>query len=250
MRSNLDHCKFDDTANFKYDMRAIEDAETRYFEFQARNSKELETELVTERIPHSLEEEYCKDKSNKNKESVGLPMESNRLIMNLSMDSFWVCKHIFDDAEEKYFSRKKDESTIIEDVNKNNKKDDEDDEDKDDKDDDEISKRSKDNKRTRINDSNIHNEDDEIMEYNWTDESTYLSPKIPVIKPVTLKICTPTDHMQIESHLSTNAKRLSDTIENHINEQNKNIEMVQSLKVDLEKMQEAVVNVDETLQKL
>jgi len=224
MRSNIEQCKFDDTANFRYDMRAIEDAETKYFEFQSRYNKETETECVRERILNSLDEEDKDYKIKDDKENIGLPKESNRLIMNLSMDSFWVCKHIFDDAEEKYFSKKKENTAIIEDLNKNDKKDDEDDEDKDDKDDDDIRKNIKDNKRTRTHDSNRHNEDDEIMEYNWTDESTYLSPKIPVIKPVALKICTPTDHMQIECHLSTNAKRLSDTIESHINEQNKKIE--------------------------
>merc|ERR1712013_550085 len=265
VKSNLDQCKVDDSIIFKYDMKAIEDAETNYFEFQAKNSKDLDAECAKERkkskrISHSLDEDDMNDKCKEQKQSLGLPMEENRLIMNLSMDSFWVCKHIFDDAEEKYFSRKKEDTTIIEEVNKNNKKDDED---KDDKDNDDTIKRNKENKKTRTNDSNTYNEDEEIMEYNWTDESTYLSPKIPIIKPVTLKISTPSDNMEIESHLSTKAKRLSDTIENHINEKTKKLDsnaggdhgwssrdMMQSLQVDMEKMQEAVVNVDETLQKL
>merc|ERR1719477_248854 len=88
VQSNLDQCKVDDSIIFKYDMKAIEDAETKYFEFQAKNSKYLDAECAKERkkskrISHSLDEDDIIDKSKEQKQSLGLPMEENRLIMNL-----------------------------------------------------------------------------------------------------------------------------------------------------------------------
>merc|ERR1712128_59762 len=102
----------------------------------------------------------------------------------------------------------------------------------------------------------------------WTDESTYLSPNIPVMKPMKFKICTPNDNIQIESHLTKTAQSLSNTIKNHMREQNKmnkseagehiiglssqhkDDDLRNSLKVDMDNLQKAIANIDETLQQL
>merc|ERR1712106_225731 len=222
---------------------------------------------ISKRISLSIDEEDIADKLKETEtESVGLPTKGNSLIMNLSMDSFWVCKHIFDDAEERYFSQKKIDAAPTKEMIKNNKKDDED---KDDNDDDkDFKKDSKRNKRTQHSEPNKTNEEVETMEYNWTDESTYLSPNIPVMKPMKFKICTPNDNIQIESHLTKTAQSLSNTIKNHMREQNnmnkseagehiiglssqhKDDDLRNSLQVDMDNLQTAVANIDDTLQRL
>merc|ERR1719431_494496 len=150
--------------------------------------------------------------------AAGLPIQGNSLIMNLSMDSFWICKHLFDDAEEKYFSKQGLESVPIKEKADHKKKDDGDGKDNDD--DKNNSNKQKNIKRTK----NSENEEEvEPSYYNWTDESTYLSPNIPIMTPLPLTIYAPKDltQCQVESNLSKNAKRLSTTIKEHMEHQTK-----------------------------
>eukprot|EP00092_Neocalanus_flemingeri_P009172 GFUD01009873.1.p1 GENE.GFUD01009873.1~~GFUD01009873.1.p1 ORF type:complete len:2234 (-),score=822.51 GFUD01009873.1:392-6148(-) len=200
-------------------------------------------------------------------ENMGLSTKGNSLIMNLSMDSFWICKHIFDDAEEKYYSNKKVDTIPIKEITDHNKKDDEDTDDDDDKDNDKE-KENKDNKRAKASESTKSNDEIQITDYNWTDESTYLSPSIPVLKPKPLNIFAPRDSVQIESHLSKNARSLSNIIKKHMDDQQNtdNSEagehilglssqqsddnLKNTLKVDMDNLQKAVANIDDTLQQL
>merc|ERR1711915_145739 len=99
-------------------------------------------------------------------------------------------------------------------------------------------------------------------EYNWSDENTYLSPSIPILKPVSLKISTPKDTMNIETHISNNAKILSSKIKSHIDGQMKNKifdvtenltsseEHKEDLKVDVGNLQKQIANIEESLQHL
>eukprot|EP00090_Calanus_glacialis_P016241 TRINITY_DN25465_c0_g1_i1.p1 TRINITY_DN25465_c0_g1~~TRINITY_DN25465_c0_g1_i1.p1 ORF type:complete len:1826 (-),score=521.33 TRINITY_DN25465_c0_g1_i1:410-5347(-) len=228
--------------------------------FELATSRKVKRERkISKRISLSVDEETHEvEHSEVKTDNIGLPTNGNSLIMNLSMDSFWVCKHIFDDAEEKYFANKKVGTVPIKEINKYNKKDDED---KDENDDDEKDIKKEKNKRTKNSESNRTNEELETMEYNWTDESTYLSPNIPVLKPASLKISAPRDPLQIESHLSKNAIKLSNTIKKHIqsetgehnigsSSQHKDHDLKSSLKVDMDNLQTAVANIEETLQQL
>ena len=62
--------------------------------------------------------------------------------------------------------------------------------------------------------NNADDEDDiEDSDYNWTDESTYLSPQIPVLTPSPLRIVMPKDSEDQLRLLSQQVKDLSATLE-------------------------------------
>ena len=56
----------------------------------------------------------------------------------------------------------------------------------------------------------------EHSDFTWTDESTYLNPKIPVLKPITFKMMSLNDSSQIETLVTKQAKSLTEQIKNDI----------------------------------
>ena len=57
----------------------------------------------------------------------------------------------------------------------------------------------------------------ETTDFNWSDETTFLQPNIPVLKPVTFKMTSPsTQSLQIEDQVSQTALKLSHVIEQHV----------------------------------
>jgi hypothetical protein len=116
------------------------------------------------------------------------------LAPNYSKDSFWLDKHIFDDAEAKYFRHKK--LLIPQHIADSRKTEDHDDGDGGNK---ESTTPSVDSKSQNVStnegrQANAHPATKEI--YGWSDESTYLSPSIPVLEPKLLKVEKPSDLME------------------------------------------------------
>merc|ERR1712192_99759 len=99
--------------------------------------------------------------------------ENAQLSRNLADDTFWSNKYLFDDAEAKCYAQRSlvlDTSTTTD--GKGKKRKDGDDNGKDKRDDDDKDDQNKSRQSTPLEDGDEVNEN----EYNWTDESTYLSP--------------------------------------------------------------------------
>merc|ERR1712241_210996 len=100
-------------------------------------------------------------------------------------------------------------------------------------------------------------EDDETLEttdFNWSDETTFLQPSIPVLKPVTFKMTSPSNQsIQIEDQVSRTALKLSHVIEQHILKVEGTLEDKKqncSLQADVESLQKSVIGIEETIQQL
>jgi hypothetical protein len=133
-------------------------------------------------------------------------------IRNLSLDTFWADKHIFDDAEAKFYAQRAvvNDDKKEEDKKEDDKKDDDDDNCNDKKDE----HNGEDNEDKERQKTPLDDEDEvEDSDYNWTDESTYLSPQIPVITPAPLHIVVPKDSEDQLRLLSQQVKDLSTTLE-------------------------------------
>merc|ERR1719234_745923 len=191
--------------------------------------------------------------------------ENTQLSRNLANDSFWSNKYLFDDAEAKFYAQKSlvlDTSTTAD--GKGKKRKDGDDNGKDKRDDDDKDDQNKSRQSTPLEDGDGLEEN----EYNWTDESTYLSPKFPVLTPIPLRIKVPTDpDMQIKQ-LTEQVRSFSATIEtnndamkDHINNNNpgtlirdptniRSKDEKGQLQVELESLAAGVTHVEETLQRL
>merc|ERR1711962_1578117 len=186
--------------------------------------------------------------------------EDKDLYSNLAKDSFWSNKYLFDDAEAKFYAQRSllvDTSTSSD--GKGNERKDGDDDGKDKRDDNDKSRQT-----TPSEDGDGVDE----HEYNWTDESTYLSPKIPVLTPAPLKIKVPTDPDVQIKQLTEQVRSFSAAIEtnnnamkDHINNNDprtsvKDPTNVRSgddrhqLQVELDSLTAGVSHVEETLQRL
>ena len=175
-----------------YDMKELEAVETKHYEALAR-------------------------KDEISKENSLLNIEKSHL-NNIAQDSFWVNKYLFDEAENKYFStlRRDLEALSVEKNNNNDKNDDDDDNDQEKKEDNSESDGAEDGGTDENGD-----EDDEPAldktDFNWSDETTFLQPNMPVLKPVTFKMTSPRNQsIQIEDEVSRTALKLSHVIEQHV----------------------------------
>ena len=142
--------------------------------------------------------------------------KSDLLVENLSKDSFWLNKHTIDDAEDKLFQGKpKNKYTSkIKEVYDDNNEDDNDPS---------GHKKGQTNKETDNIDSesSANNLPDlEPSDFVWSDESTYLQPNIPVLKPLTFKMTSMTDGLHVESTVSKSANSLSTIIKENVIETN------------------------------
>merc|ERR1719193_1452945 len=150
--------------------------------------------------------------------------EDKDLYSNLAKDSFWSNKYLFDDAEAKFYAQRSllvDTSTSSD--GKKNERKDGDGDGKDKRDDHDKDDHDKSRQTTPSEDGDGVDE----HEYNWTDESTYLSPKIPVLSPAPLKIKVPTDpDVQIKQlteqvrSFSAAIETNNDAMKDHINNNN------------------------------
>ena len=150
--------------------------------------------------------------------------ESAQLLSNLANDSFWSNKYLFDDAEAKYYAQRSllpDTSTTADGQGKKRKDGDDDGKDKEDDNDKDDPNQSRQTTPSEDGDGVEENE------YNWTDESTYLSPKIPVLTPSPLRIKVPTDpDVQIKQlteqvrSFSAAMETNNDAMKDHINNNN------------------------------
>merc|ERR550517_2340037 len=193
----------------------------------------------------------------------GTDGENPQLFRNLANDSFWSNKYLFDDAEAKYYAQRSlllDTSTTAD--GKGKKRKDGDDNGKDKRDDDDKDDHNKSRQTTPSEDGDGVDEN----EYNWTDESTYLSPKIPVLTPTPLKIKVPTDPDVQIKQLTEQVRSFSAAIEtnnnamkDHINNNDPRTSVrdptnVRSgderhqLQVELDSLTAGVSHVEETLQ--
>merc|ERR1719193_1887123 len=191
--------------------------------------------------------------------------EDKDLYSNLAKDSFWSNKYLFDDAEAKFYAQRSllvDTSTSSD--GKKNERKDGDGDGKDKRDDHDKDDHDKSRQTTPSEDGDGVDE----HEYNWTDESTYLSPKIPVLTPSPLRIKVPTDpDIQIKQ-LTEQVRSFSATIEtnndamkDHINNNNprtlirdptnvRSGDERHQLQVELDSLTAGVSHVEETLQRL
>merc|ERR1712012_447029 len=191
--------------------------------------------------------------------------EDKDLYLNLAKDSFWSNKYLFDDAEAKFYAQRSllvDTSTSSD--RKGNERKDEDGDGKDKRGENDKDDRDKSRQTTPSEDGDGVDE----HEYNWTDESTYLSPKIPVLTPAPLKIKVPTDPDVQIKQLTEQVRSFSATIEtsnnamkDHINNNDPRTSVrdptnVRSgddrhqLQVELDSLTAGVSHVEETLQRL
>ena len=139
---------------------------------------------------------------------------------NIANDTFWVNKHLFDDAEENYFLKMK-RNIKISDVEK--------DDNNDGNDDDDDNNEKKENNDDHdmfdsehgVDDNDDDNEDYgsnlECSDYNWSDESTFLKPNIPILKPLTFKMISPSHpSIPLEDSVSQTAQSLTNAIQQHV----------------------------------
>jgi len=169
---------------------------------------------------------------------------------NLSKDSFWTNKHLIDDAEERFYSMR--ELVKVSIKVKEMKKDGSDDDD---------DKKNNDNHEDKRNFSTAPKEsfvkdgsdlpDLEHSDFTWTDESTYLNPKIPVLKPITFKMMSLNDSSQIETLVTKQAKSLTEQIKNDITytfkDEKDSSSLTCTIQVSLESLQSSISQLEETL---
>merc|ERR1719232_2546686 len=168
---------------------------------------------------------------------------------NLSLDSFWLNKIQIDEAEKNYYEMK---AKLKIDPIKIHKQDDPDNDDSD-----SSGKKNKENpdeegREQEEKENSSYLPDLEESDFSWNDESTYLKPNIPVLKPVTFKMTSLHQSVQVESSVSKSAKCLSLIIKDSVEKSNSLSldNQVSPLKVSLENLQSSTDNLEETLQNL
>merc|ERR1719232_475017 len=168
---------------------------------------------------------------------------------NLSLDSFWLNKLQIDEAEKNYYEMK---AKLKIDPIKIHKQDDPDNDDSD-----SSGKKNKENpdeegREQEEKENSSYLPDLEESDFSWNDESTYLKPNIPVLKPVTFKMTSLHQSVQVESSVSKSAKCLSLMIKDSVEKSNSLSldNQVSPLKVSLENLQSSTDNLEETLQNL
>ena len=207
------------------DEEGFEIALTRKHKRERKSSKRLSTsredfnenENLTKEVKMRQNDDLIEEKEKKNISTPFLSIEKTRL-NNIAKDNFWVNKYLFDDAEENYFLRlKRNPETLM--AEDDTKKEDDDDDDKDTKKEDD-----KNQDFHEAYDGGVDDDEDEDREaeepnsdYNWSDESTFLKPNIPILKPLTFKM-TSSDlkPIHIEEQVSRTAQNLSSVIQQHV----------------------------------
>jgi hypothetical protein len=122
-------------------------------------------------------------------------LKAFQLAENYSKDSFWLGKHIFDDAESKYFENKK-QAVEIQKVFIKEKSDGDDNGDDEDGSDALEHRRGESQVQGGRCQQRQDHHDTTVQEshmYSWSDETTYLKPSIPVMEPRELKMEKPVD---------------------------------------------------------
>merc|ERR1711915_963926 len=131
----------------------------------------------------------------------------------LTLDTFWTDKYKYDDAEAEFFRQRKKATKKTQDIkdHTNHKSDDEDQTDNDKK-----GSKAKKESKNRENTEKSENQSFDInnQSSNWTDESTYLKPNIPVIQPKPFSFSTKASNVVQEMEISKQAECLSNYIEN------------------------------------
>ena len=139
-------------------------------------------------------------------------LESN-LRKHLSLDSFWLNKFQIDDAEKKLFELK---IQLRIDKVKDQRHDNSDDDDSDRAYEPEQENPEKKSRSQEEKEVSSYLPDLEQSDFSWTDESTYLKPNIPVLKPLTFKMTSVHKSVQVESSVSNSAKFLSSIIKGSV----------------------------------
>ena len=207
------------SAAFSYDIAMIEAAETKYQEQLAkRASSEAQTdnEIKAEEVEKSktaiviqpmtkdekqselskIKEAMSSSPSKKKKQS---PRLGQDLLKNISDEKFWLDRHIYEEAEYRYFEKKVKVKTPL--LKSSNMSDDSDKDDSGSKDTSSDKSKEKENKESK-EEKDRSSPTEEF--YNWTDESTYLSPSIPVFSPPPISLEKPLAMINEESSLSLN----------------------------------------------
>jgi len=142
-------------------------------------------EAVSDKNIEASETRYNENKERKQEFSeLSSAKPENKHFLNYSKDSFWLDKSLYDDAENKFFSKPKQKIGTTQKPS-NDRKDD------DDEDDEIHKKKMKKNTTKNIpqkekSSTGVENQDLSMDTYCWTDESTYLSPKISLLAPSTI----------------------------------------------------------------
>merc|ERR1712176_1016763 len=175
-------------------------------------------------------------------------LESN-LRKHLSLDSFWLNKFQIDDAEKKLFELKI--QLRIDEV-KDRRHDNSDDDDSDRAYEPEQGNPEKKSRSQEEKEVSSYLPDLEQSDFSWTDESAYLKPNIPVLKPLTFKMTSMHKSVQVESSVSNSAKFLSSIIKGSVQKSDNfsHENQVSPLKVSLSNLQSSTDNLEETLQRL
>ena len=140
---------------------------------QEANSKAIESEdKVSCNLPTDVE-------------GTNLEGLAKALLSNLSREKFWLDRHIYEDAENSYFTKKI--NAVVEiapnTISDENFKAAED-----------IDDEKEKNEEIEMNIDNSISEknlSEPEFKYNWTDESTYLSPRITLIQPKPISLSKP-----------------------------------------------------------
>ena len=119
------------------------------------------------------------------------------MLKNISDEKFWLDRHIYEEAEYRYFEKKVKIKTPL--LKKSNMSEDSDKDGSGSKD--ESSDQSKDKENKEDKDEADRSSPAEEF-YNWTDESTYLSPSIPVFSPPPISLEKPLELINEEGSLS------------------------------------------------
>jgi len=145
----------------------------------------------------------------------------NDLFSNLAKDKFWLDKHLYDDAEYSFFSKqtkaKKGNESQITKGNREDKS----------KDDDGNKEFKKDNYDSALKSKSSSRDDKDTNVsrdfYNWTDESSYLSPNIPLLSPTPITVQRHTEHEEQPRSKREASKSFADNIQVMLNELNSGV---------------------------
>ena len=149
-----------------------------------KNNEKLVSDTTDENIEAS-ETRYNENKERKQERSeLSSAKPEDKHFLNYSKDSFWLDKSLYDDAENKFFSKPKPKMDTTQKPSIDRKDD-------DDEDDEIHKKKMKKNTTKNIpqkekSSTGVENQDLSMDTYCWTDESTYLSPKISLLAPSTI----------------------------------------------------------------
>jgi len=202
------------SAAFSYDLAMIEAAETKYQEQLAKRASLTDSEIKTEEVEKSKttneNQPIARDKkhsesskieeatpSSPSKKKDTSPRLGQDLLKNISDEKFWLDRHIYEEAEYRYFEKKVKIKTPL--LKSSNMSEDSDKDGSGSKDESSDQSKDKENKEDK-EEADRSSPAEEF--YNWTDESTYLSPSIPVLSPPPISLEKPLELINEEGSLS------------------------------------------------